>query len=101
MAIYSNTVTVTNAGTPVPLLATQTRAAWVVIQSKSTNSGNIYPGGGGTKSASPLSGSTVAITSGNSLTLPWMGGAGTYNLNDIVVDADSSGAVVRFIYGKG
>lgn len=78
--------------------AQSSRAAWVIIQWKSGNTGNMYVGGPTTNT--PFSTNCPAITNGNSITLPWQGTPGAYGLDKILIDSDNAGAVL-FIYGKG
>jgi hypothetical protein len=93
--IYSGKKT-TTPGTPVPL-AGQIRAAWVIIQWKQGNSGNLYIAGPTTPT--PFSSNVPAVGAGNSETLPFMGSPGSYSLDKILVDSDNAGDVL-FTYGK-
>lgn len=92
--IYSGKVT-TTAGSATAL-GGQVRAAWVLIQWKASNSGNLYISG--PKTTAPFAGKVPALTAGNAQLLPWMGTPGSYSLDKIFVDSDNSGDVL-FTYG--
>lgn len=90
MAILSGTVT-TTPGTPIAL-GGLTRYAWVIIQWKTGNTGNLYVGG--TTTTKPLSANCPATTAGNSVTLPFAGAPGAYALNNILLDSDNAGVAL-------
>lgn len=105
MSIIRNfSVTITVAGTPVPLTATRAPAAWVIIQAAKNNAGSVYIGGSEGGQAAPTNGTTttnaIELAKGDSLTLPSMGIADSYNLAGISANADTNGDKVRVIYGR-
>jgi hypothetical protein len=91
--VVDGTVTVTTAGTRVPLSATSILCSWVQVQSKQTNGGKIFVGG-------------VTIATGRGATLETAGDAqlfprlhfNGYDLSTIYVDSAVSGEGVDLLY---
>jgi hypothetical protein len=101
--IYTSTVTVVTAGTPVPLSPTRISAAWVIIQN---SSGNILYVGGNpnttpARTVKPFSTNAVQVSTANSIALAPMPTASTpYDLAQIYVDASVSASTFQFLYMK-
>ncbi len=98
-------VTITTSGTPVPLASSRTPCGWVAVTALSANSGtNIYLGGvnPASKAGTLVSGTgKVGIVIAKGVTYTFNGqSATTYiDLQDIWVDADTSGDKVSVTYG--
>ena len=92
------TVTVTVAGTAVTLGSgtslTSKAAAWVLIQSSSTNVGRIFVGDSSVSSSS----FGIAVSAGDSLDMPPCHAANVYDLNQVFIDAENNGDKVTFLY---
>lgn len=104
MAAYPITlpvVTVTTAGTAVPLSATQIFASTIVIEADTLNTGNIYWGG---VDVSATKGNTLVAEQSNTLTADLLrydlshGNNQKLDLSQIYVDADTNGNKVRVSY---
>lgn len=92
----------TTAGTPVKLSTflganVSGRCAWLIIQWKTGNAGNMYVGD--PKTALPFSANAPGIGGGNSVTLPYMGAPGTYDFTTILIDSDNNGDFL-ILYGR-
>ena len=91
--IVDGLMAVTTAGTRLPLIAARTVANWIIIQSKTANTGKVYIGG-----------STVSSTSGielqsadDSVEFPAVRGS-LYDLSKIYIDVSVNLEGVKFIY---
>ena len=97
-----NTTEKTNAGTTSEALADgHTPAAWVLIQARSANSGAYRLVSGkqcGQGATTPTSGGYL-LTAGSSVTLPWSGAPGFYDLNQIYGIANGANDGVDISYG--
>lgn len=91
-AIGHGVKTVTTAGTDV-VLASSVNAKWVIIQAQTDNTGIIAVGAAGVD-ATVATGTGVALSAAESVTLP------ANDLANIYIDATVSGEGVRFTYGK-
>lgn len=101
MSIIRNfSVTVTTAGTAVPLQATRAPAAWAIIQAAKGNTGSVYVGGQPSPTNGTTTTNTIELAKGDSLSLPAMGIAEPYDLAGVFVNSDTSGDKVRIVYGR-
>lgn len=89
--IGSGVTTVTTAGTDV-VLAGSTAAKWVIVQAQTDNTGLIAVGASGVD-ATIATGTGVALSAGQSISLP------VDNLADVYIDATVSTDGVRYTYG--
>jgi len=91
-------VTVTAAGTAVPLSAgtslASKAAAWVLIQAGRNNTGRIFVGDSTVSSSS----FGLELGAGDSLSMPPCLAPNTYNLSSIFVNAANNGDLVTFLY---
>lgn len=90
-------VTVTTAGTPVPLASTDIRAAGCLIQAASTNAGVLYVGGDDLTSL--LRGCEISPGDAISIDGPMIGGIEEeFMLSEVKIDAATSGDKVLVSY---
>lgn len=93
--VHSGSKSVAAAGTREALVRTRTPAAWVIVQATQTNTGKVYVGG---NTVAVGAGVTLA-SPGDSVTFPYQGGLGAYDLKEIYVDAEVNGEGVDYDYG--
>lgn len=93
---YDGARVVAAAGTRVALMPTRTPAAWVVVQSNTTNTAATYVGG---PTVSPTSGYELAGP-GDWIPFRPIGDLNAYDLSQIFVDAVVNGEGVKFIYQR-
>lgn len=94
MPVQQAKVTVTSAGTRVPLAVQSTKCAWINIQAAPGNSGNVYVG----TNLVSVSAFGVTLPNGDGFFCPPLTGENAYDLSQIEVDADNSGAVLNILY---
>lgn len=107
MSIIRNySITVAAAGTavalkdPVNAQANRTPAAWAVIQAAKNNTGSVYVGGVPLPTNGTTTTNTLELAKGDSMSLPAMGIADSYDLSTVFVNADTTGDKVRVLYGR-
>ena len=91
----ANGVDVSAAGTAVPLVSSQTAAAWVFIQAKAGNTGKIHVGGSTVSSTSKM----VELSPTDGFTFPTPSVPNIYDLQEIFIDADTNDDGVWVGYG--
>jgi len=85
---------------PVNAQANRTPAAWAVIQAAKGNTGSVYVGGTPAPTNGTTTTNTVELAKGDSLTLPAMGIADSYDLSTVFMNVDTNGDKVRVVYGR-
>ena len=92
--------TVPGSTSPTPLVAaatTPTKAGWVLVQARSTNTGTIRIG----DSTITSSAGGSVLVAGASIMYPWNGAPNTYDLQGIFIISSAGGTEgVDWSYGK-
>jgi hypothetical protein len=100
---YSSRAKVITHGVPVPLTTDRVMASWVEIVADPSNTSWVYVGGPNTtRGGGPLSKTYegIPIKPGVWLLMREMGGYAFYDLRYIMVDSETDGDSVDFVYGR-
>lgn len=88
--------TVTASGTGEPLVASSTRATWLFVKAKLTNTNDVYFGDSGVDVSTS---NQVILDAGESVTIALPPGSRLHiDLADFYIDVDTNGEGVDFLY---